>query len=78
VGVSVSKKVATQDLLTANDLDYTLKSLPSSGMLCIRNQCMVYVLAAGDIYHSIYTSKGVSQAKLLSWNAFINGHCDKI
>jgi hypothetical protein len=78
VVVSVSQQVATQDLLTANGLNYTLSILPSSGTLCIRNQCMVYVLAAGDTCHSIYISKGVSQAKLLSWNAFINGYYDNI
>ncbi|KAF2790994.1 carbohydrate-binding module family 18 protein [Melanomma pulvis-pyrius CBS 109.77] len=78
VGVSLSQQVATQDLLTANGLNYTKNSFPTSGTLCIRDQCKIYTLKSGDTCYSLSAAQGLSQAKLLSWNPFINGHCDNI
>ncbi|SPJ91020.1 uncharacterized protein FTOL_13422 [Fusarium torulosum] len=78
LSVSKSQQVATHDLVTANRLDYRLENFPSSGDLCIRNQCDVYVVKEGDTCQSIQSANDISRATLRSWNPFINGYCDNI
>ncbi|KAF5615123.1 carbohydrate-binding module family 50 [Fusarium sp. NRRL 25303] len=78
LSVSKSQKVSTHDLATANRLDSLVSDFPSSGKLCIRNQCDVYVVKSGDTCESIQADNGLSRAKLRSWNPFINGYCDNI
>ncbi|RGP63960.1 carbohydrate-binding module family 50 [Fusarium sporotrichioides] len=78
LGVSKSQHVATHDLVTANRLDYRLNNFPSSGDLCIRNQCDVYVVKEGDTCLSIQLANDITRATLRSWNPFINGYCDNI
>ncbi|KAF5587789.1 muramidase [Fusarium subglutinans] len=78
LSVSKSQKVSTHDLATANRLDSLVSDFPSSGKLCIRNQCDVYVVKSGDTCESIQSDTGLSRAKLRSWNPFINGYCDNV
>ncbi|KAF5974969.1 muramidase [Fusarium coicis] len=78
LSVSKSQKVSTHDLATANRLDSLVSDFPSSGRLCIRNQCDVYVVKSGDTCESIQSENGLSRARLRSWNPFINGYCDNI
>ncbi|RBQ71978.1 hypothetical protein FVER14953_01584 [Fusarium verticillioides] len=78
LSVSESQRVSTHDLATANRLDSLVSDFPSSGKLCIRNQCDVYVVKSGDTCESIQSENGLSRARLRSWNPFINGYCDNI
>ncbi|KAF5557752.1 muramidase [Fusarium napiforme] len=78
LSVSKSQKVSTHDLATANRLDSLVSDFPSSGKLCIRNQCDVYIVKSGDTCESIQSENGLSRARLRSWNPFINGYCDNI
>ncbi|KAI0123660.1 muramidase [Xylariales sp. AK1849] len=78
LGVSQSHQVATHDLCTANSLNYNLTDFPTSGNLCIRNQCSVYVVQVNDTCEGIATGNSLTLAKLHSWNAQINGVCDNL
>lgn len=64
--------------MTANGLNYASLSSAVSGALCIRNQCNVYVVQAGDTCRSIEDKQKLSLAQLLSWDPPINGLCNKI
>lgn len=78
LGVSQAQRVATHDLITANGLNYSLTEFPTSGSLCIRNQCNVTVVQTGDSCRTLATANSLSQAELHSWNPFINGLCNNI
>lgn len=79
LSVSESQNVATHDLVTANGLNYNLSDFPSTGsLLCIRNQCTVYLVQANDTCDSIATAGGISLAQLHAWNAQINGLCNNL
>ncbi|RSL40912.1 hypothetical protein CEP54_015978 [Fusarium duplospermum] len=53
LSVSLSQNVSTHDLITANGLKYSLKNFPTSGTLCIRNQCQVNPLGDFSMSDSI-------------------------
>ncbi|KAF7554605.1 hypothetical protein G7Z17_g2799 [Cylindrodendrum hubeiense] len=78
LSVSLSQKVATHDLVTANGLNYSLSNFPTAGTLCIRNQCDVYVVKDGDTCESIQKSQDLSYAQLRAWNPSINGNCNNV
>ncbi|KAL2850523.1 hypothetical protein BJX68DRAFT_255207 [Aspergillus pseudodeflectus] len=78
LSISLSQNVATHDLITANGLSYNLTGLPTSGTLCIRNQCSVYLVLPEDTCESISTANSISLAQLHSWNAVINGLCNNL
>lgn len=76
--MSKEQHVATHDLITANGLNYSLAEFPTTGTLCIRNQCNVAVVKAEDTCRTIAAANSLSQAELHSWNPFINGLCNNI
>ncbi|KAJ9156077.1 carbohydrate-binding module family 50 protein [Pleurostoma richardsiae] len=78
LSVSESQQVATHDLVTANSLNYNLTDFPSSGTLCIRNQCSVYIVQANDTCAAIASNSSISLAQLHAWNAQINGVCNNL
>jgi hypothetical protein len=67
--------VSTENLLNSNDLPYLQAEFPSTGTLCIENQCELHLLSEGDTCASIASSAGISQVQLRAWNPNINALC---
>jgi LysM repeat protein len=62
--ISEANRVGTAWLLSDNRLEAYCAGFPTSGNLCIRNQCNTYVVKANDTCLSIASGHGLSQVQL--------------
>lgn len=55
-----------------------LSNFPTSGTLCIRQQCSVHVVKQSDTCSGIASSNNLSIAEFMAWNPAINGLCSNL
>lgn len=69
--ISKANSVATDNMIKANNLDYSCNGLTAGTELCIQNTCKVATIEEGQTCADILEGKGFSIIQLLSWNPYV-------
>lgn len=73
--ISLSQGIATNWLLTDNQLPAYCSDFPNQGQLCLRNRCAVYTVKQGDTCKHVANAHNISTVQLRTYNPWIDVGC---
>lgn len=76
--IAKAQGVGTAWLLADNNLDAFCVNFPSSGNLCITNQCKTVTLGTNETCSAVAAANNITETQLHAWNPIINMACSNL